>query len=117
MGELESLAIGGVVLITLITGLIQFAKSFFPHAPGNLWRALAFFLGVVGQVVVFLVASGTNVGFWSLATWASLVVLGLAFGLAAGKAYDDLHEAGRLPSGAEIITARNGGNGGNKAQA
>jgi len=87
-----TVAIGGVVLIPLIVGLIQLFKRFVPKAPGNVWLALSFVLGVAGQFIVYVIANGGEfaaVGSWTLATWAACVVTGLAFGLAASKAYDE----------------------------
>lgn len=83
------IAIGNVLLLPLIVGLIEFVKRFFPEAPGNLWLALSFVLGVTGQIVVFLIGhNGTFVG-WNLETWALAVALGLSTGLATGKLYDE----------------------------
>lgn len=83
-----AVAIGGVVLIPLIIGLVQAFKRADPNrrVPSYVWFYLALLLGIIGQVVVFLIASGIPV---SLADWAACVVLGLSFGLAAGKAYDE----------------------------
>ncbi len=86
------IAVGDVVLLPVIIGLVQAIKRFFPAAQNTVWFGLAFVFGVVGQVVVFMIAHpGTgNMPWagWDLATWSLCVVTGLAFGLAAGKAYD-----------------------------
>ena len=95
----STVMIGGVALIPLIIGVIQFVKRLFPEAPGNVWLALSFALGIAGQTVVFLIATGGSVVSWSLETWATAVVTGLAFGLAAGKSWDELKERGLLGGG------------------
>jgi len=79
-------AIAGVLLIPLIIGLIQFFKKLFPGADGRVWLAVSLVLGVAGQVVAYLIDMGKPT---DLAGWTALVVLGLAFGLAASKAYDE----------------------------
>jgi len=85
-----TVAIGDVALLPFIVGLIQFIKRFFPKAPGNVWLFTSFLLGVVGESVVFVIANGAGVKVWDTSTWAMIVVYGLAFGLAASKAYDEL---------------------------
>jgi len=90
--DAATVAIGGVVLIPIIVGLIQLLKRFFPTAPGNLWLALSFLFGLAGQFVVYVIANGgsfASIADWTLALWAACVVTGLAFGLAASKAYDE----------------------------
>jgi len=94
-----TVAIGEVVLLPLIVGLIQLIKRFAPEAPGNLWLALAFLFGVIGQFVVFLIGHGGSfaaLSEWTLEVWALAVVTGLAFGLAAGKSFDELAARGLL---------------------
>lgn len=83
-----TVAIAGVVLIPLIIGLIQFAKKVDVgnKVPGQVWLMSAMGLGVAGETVAFIIAAGVPI---DLATWAALVVLGLSFGLAAAKAYDE----------------------------
>jgi hypothetical protein len=81
-----TVAIGGIVLIPLIIGLIEFVKRLAPGAPGNVWLVTAMILGIAGQVVVWLIAYDLPAG---LEPWAILVVQGLAFGLASSKAYDE----------------------------
>lgn len=83
------IAIGNVLLLPLIVGLIEFIKRFFPQAAGNVWLATSFVLGVVGQIVVFLIGHGGTFAGWDLETWALAVVLGLSAGLATGKLYDE----------------------------
>lgn len=90
--DAATVAIGGVVLIPIIVGLIQLVKRFFQQAPGNLWLACSFFLGLLGQFIVYVIANGGSfaaISEWTLALWSACVVTGLAFGLAASKAYDE----------------------------
>ncbi len=81
-------AVGDVVLLPMIIALVQAVKRFFPTAQPALWFGLAFVFGVLGQTVVFLIAHGESWAGWDMTTWSLCVVSGLAFGLAAGKAYD-----------------------------
>jgi len=81
-------AIGGVLLIPLIVGLVQFFKRLVTKSMGNFWLFLSFLLGVIGECVVWLIATGTTFASWSIEQWATMIVMGLAFGLAASKAYD-----------------------------
>jgi hypothetical protein len=85
-------AIGGVLLIPLIVGLVQLVKRMIPAAPDNVWLFLSFVLGVAGQCVVWMIATGTAFAAWSLDNVATMVVLGLAFGLAASKAWDEIKD-------------------------
>lgn len=87
--DFGKVAVGEVALIPFIVGLIQFLKSFAPTAPGNVWRASSFVLGLVGQLAIFIIAHGGNVYGWDLGTWLTCTVTGFAFALAAGKAYDE----------------------------
>ena len=91
--DVEAIAIGGMVLVPLIVGLIEVLKRFFPHAHGNVWLGVSIALGMAGQVVVTIFASELPA---TLEQWAALVVLGLNFALAASKAYDE--SIGRSPS-------------------
>ena len=87
--EQGTIAIGGIALLPLIVGIIQFCKRFAPGVYGNVWLAMSFALGVVGQVVVFLIAHGGTFAGWDLETWATIVVMGLTTGLATSKLYDE----------------------------
>lgn len=89
--NITEVAIGNIALIPLIIGLVQLFKRFFPTLPTNVWLGLSFLFGIVGQMIVFVIAHGgtfTSAGAWTLETWALAVVLGLTVGLAAAKAYD-----------------------------
>jgi len=94
-----AVAIGGVTLIPLIIGLIEFLKRLFPQAPGNVWLVTSFIFGIIGQTVVFVIAAGGSVAGWSLEMWATAVVTGLAFGLAASKTFDLAVTRGLLDNG------------------
>lgn len=84
----NALAIAGVVLIPLIIGLVQAIKRFDPkdQVRGFVWFYLSLFLGILGSGVSYVITSGVPN---DLSGWAACVVLGLSFGLAAGKAYDE----------------------------
>lgn len=84
--DVSSVVIGGVVAAPLAVALIQFLKRFFPGAPANAWLGLSMALGIGAQVVAWLISNGSPAG---LSGWAELVVLGLAFGLATSKSYDE----------------------------
>lgn len=88
--DFSKVAVGDVALIPLIVGLIQFFKSFVPAAPGNVWRAASFILGLCGQLAIFVIAHDGGVSGWDLGTWLTCAVTGFAFALAAGKAYDEV---------------------------
>jgi hypothetical protein len=82
-----NLAIAGVVLIPLIIGVIQAIKRADPNKRvlSYVWFYLALVLGIVGETTAFFIDQGKPK---NLGEWAACVVLGLSFGLAAGKAYD-----------------------------
>ncbi len=86
--DVTKAAIGELALMPIIIGLVQAIKRFWPEGTSAVWFGLSFLLGVVGEVVVFLIAHPAPLENWDLATWALCVVAGLSFGLAAGKAYD-----------------------------
>ena len=91
------IAIGDVLLIPLIIGLVQVIKRFLPQAPENLFFGLSFLFALALQTVVFLIGHGASFAGWDLETWALCMVTGLAFGLAASKAYDELSVRGPKP--------------------
>lgn len=76
----------GVALIPLIVGLIQFLKRIAGNVEGNIWLGLSMLLGIAGMSAVYLAEQGAPADFQG---WLSMVILGLAFGLAASKAYDE----------------------------
>lgn len=79
---MDDILVGGVSLIVLILGLVEFAKKF--GLSGNGLTILAMVLGVVGSVAVKL-SAGVPV---DLAGWVELVIYGLAFGSTACGIYD-----------------------------
>ena len=83
-----TVAIAGVVLIPLIIGLIQAVKRADPNhkVSSYVWFYLSLVLGIVGETVVYFIANSPPT---SLEEWAACVVIGLSFGLASGKAYDE----------------------------
>lgn len=89
----ESLSYAGVVLIPLIIGLIQFIKKIFPEADSRIWLLLSMFLGILGQVAVYVADTGTPSDFKQ---WLTLIILGLAFGLATSKTYDETLRGGQI---------------------
>lgn len=86
MVDPNSVVIGGVVAAVLIVGLIQWFKRLLPGAPGNAWLIASMLLGILAQVLSSVSADGVP---GTLAGWLQLVVLGLAFGLATSKLYDE----------------------------
>ncbi len=91
--DIGTFAIGNVLLMPLIVSLIQFFKRFTSRPLEKLWLALSFLFGVAGEVVIFFVANGQTTVGWVFATWAAAIVLGLQFGLAASKAYDEANKS------------------------
>jgi hypothetical protein len=81
-----NLAFAGVAISGLIVGLLQVAKRFFPTAHSNIWLGASLFLGIVGQTAVYVAQLGVPDSFQA---WLTLLILGLAFGLSASKAYDE----------------------------
>lgn len=82
----EALGLAGVAFVALIIGLIGAAKRFFPNAHDNVWFGISLLLGLVCQVAFWFGTLGVPANFLE---WFSLVTLGVAFGLSAGKAYDE----------------------------
>ena len=101
------IAIAGVLLIPLIIALIQVAKRLTSRKctqcdgagcaacrgtgrvskiGGSVWLGSAMVLGIAGHTAVYWVEIGPP---RTLADRSAVTVLGLAFGLAASKAYDE----------------------------
>ena len=74
--------VAGVPLITLVFGLVEFFKSVF-SMEGKPVTVLSACLGVV-TAVAFQLKTGIPVDY---AAWLEVVVVGLAFGLAASGFY------------------------------
>jgi len=83
-----TVGISGVLLVPLIIGLVQFVKRLDTGnvIAGNVWLASSMLLGVGGYATVHIATVGVPTDFLG---WAGLVVLGLSFGLASSKAYDE----------------------------
>jgi hypothetical protein len=81
----SAVAIAGIPIILLIIGLIESLKRSFPRAPGNVWFGVASLLGVLLFSLAHIADHGSPT---TLAAWLNLVVVGLAFGLAAGQIYE-----------------------------
>lgn len=75
------IAIGGVSLLVLVLGLVEFAKRL--GVQGKASMVLAMVLGVVIGVVYKLMGIYPVID-----PWVQVVVFGLAFGLAATGIYD-----------------------------
>lgn len=85
----EELAVAQVTLIPLIIALVGVVKRLTRHVwepHDDVWFALSLFLGVGIQLLYIWVFVGLPA---TGAEWFTTVVLGLAFGLAAGKTYDE----------------------------
>lgn len=92
----RELTIAQVAIIPLITTTIGALKRLLPLIPilgdyfenlhNDAWFGASLFLGVAYQITAYFAFVGTPKG---LAEWFTLSVIGLAFGLAAGKAYDE----------------------------
>ena len=82
----EALGLAGVAFVALIIGVLQAAKRFFPSAHDNVWFGISLLLGLGCQVAFWFGTLGVPANFLE---WFSLVTLGVAFGLSAGKAYDE----------------------------
>ena len=81
----ETIGVAGVMFVGLIIGIIEAAKRFFPDAPNNVWFGISLLLGLILQTVYVLVIVGVPETAGEVFT---VVILGLAFALAAGKSYD-----------------------------
>lgn len=85
----EAATIATIAVIPLIIGLVQAVKAFFP--PGTdtrYWFGLSLLLGL-GAGLALQLMQGDE---WTWVRWVEAVVYGLAFALAAGKAYDVGHD-------------------------
>ena len=93
----EELAVAQVALVPLLMGIIGVFKragALLPFGlgvkvmdlPSDVWFVLSVLLGTVIQVAYYFAFVGVPE---TAATWFTLVIIGAAFGLAAGKAYDE----------------------------
>ena len=83
MTDLTSLLVGGIPLLVVIFGLVEFSKSF--GLKGKGLTILSMLLGIAFGVAYKVAESGLPVGF---APWFVVVVFGLALGLTASGFYD-----------------------------
>lgn len=83
---MDDFKVADVAVIPIIIGIIQAAKRFFPQASGNVWFALSLALSWGFFVGDRLVRYSWP---WLPGTWEEVIVMGLVYGLAAGKAYDE----------------------------
>lgn len=78
---MEDVMVGGVSLIVLVLGLVEFAKKL--GVEGNACTVLAMVLGVL-----FAIAYKVMALYPTVSPWVEITVFGLAFGLAATGLYD-----------------------------
>ena len=84
MSEFESLAIGSVLVLPLVLGLVQFAKKFGLSGNGNI--VLAIVLGIGFGGVAYGIDQSLLPALWiPYIKWA---VFALSVGLGAGGLYD-----------------------------
>lgn len=84
MSEFESLAVGSVLVIPLVMGLVQFAKKFGLDGNGNL--VLAIVLGIFFGGIAYGIDQALLPELWiPYIKWA---VFALSVGLGAGGLYD-----------------------------
>jgi len=82
MDNLSQLLVGGIPLVIVIFGLVEFAKSF--GLQGKLVTLLSMLLGVIFGICYKIAAAGLPAGF---AGWFIVVVFGLALGLVTSGFY------------------------------
>ncbi len=83
MTDLTSLLVGGIPLLVIIFGLVEFVKSF--GAAGKTLTAISALLGLLFGIAYQISLSGFPAGF---AGWFTVIVFGLALGLVASGFYD-----------------------------
>jgi hypothetical protein len=83
MTDLTQLLVGGIPLLIVIFGLVEFIKSF--GLKGNWLTACSMLLGLVFGSAYKIANDGIPTGF---AGWFILVVFGLALGLITSGFYD-----------------------------
>jgi hypothetical protein len=82
MDDLTQLLVGGIPLVVVIFGLVEFSKSF--GLKGNWLTIFSMLLGLVFGVAFKIATAGTPVGF---AAWFVVLVFGLALGLVTSGFY------------------------------
>ena len=83
MADLAQLFVGGIPLIIVIFGLVEFSKSI--GLKGSLLTILSLVLGLAFGVAYKIAEAGLPVGF---SAWFVVVVFGLALGLITSGFYD-----------------------------
>jgi hypothetical protein len=104
MSEFESLAIGGVLVMPLVLGLVQFAKKFGLDGIWNIVVAVG--LGIFFGGIAFGIEEGLIAAAW--VPYIKWVVFALSVGLGTGGLYDvgktrfGTNEAGKTKFGEDI---------------
>lgn len=80
--------------MAVIVALVQMVKRFWPQADNLVWYGLSVLFGALGEVGVYLVSHEGEP--WTTKTIITFVVMVILGALAAGKAYDDLAQRGKL---------------------
>ena len=81
--DFNSLVIGGVPLVVVIFGLVEFAKKF--GLKGNWLTVFSMALGLLLGIGYKISESGVPVGF---SNWFGVIIFSLALGLTASGIYD-----------------------------
>jgi hypothetical protein len=83
MNDFTSLLVGGIPLMVVIFGLVEFSKSL--GLAGKILTIFSMLLGVAFGVAYQIAISGAPASF---AAWFTIVIYGLALGLVASGFYD-----------------------------
>ena len=83
MTDFTQLLVGGIPLLLVIFGLVEFAKSL--GLTGRWLTVTSLLLGLVFGIAYRFAVDGTPVGF---AAWFVVIVFGLALGLITSGFYD-----------------------------
>ncbi len=83
MNDLAQLFVGGIPLIIVIFGLVEFSKSI--GLSGKILTIVSLLLGLVFGIAYKIAETGLPSGF---AAWFVVVVFGLALGLITSGFYD-----------------------------
>ena len=83
MSDFTSLLVGGIPLMIVIFGLVEFSKSL--GLTGKALTVFSLILGLLFGIAYQIAASGVPVGF---AGWFGILVYGLALGLVTSGFYD-----------------------------
>ncbi len=83
MTDFTQLLVGGIPLLVVIFGLVEFAKSF--GLKGNWLTVISMFLGLAFGIAFRFAQDGIPVGF---SAWFVVIIFGLSLGLIASGFYD-----------------------------